>query len=454
MQIEFKKNAFIDSFFPLLRDTARYEILRGGRGSGKSKFAVQKFAFRMLTEHNNRFVFARAVKDTIRQSMYQQFKMFIYGQGLESAFDFRDTDMVIKCPSTNSEIVHVGLNESERTKSIAEATSSWMEEVTEVDERDFRNFNLGIRSQMGGYVQTVLTFNPIDENHWLRKEFYPPEVDELINQKYDRRMSKRRAMKANKGKWTDWDLEDVVTTMARNVKIGEEVATITTSHHLSTYEENPFVDLIYKADLEDIKEKDYGYWLVAAKGQWGTVGDLVFSPTWKNAEFPSSCDEVFYGMDFGYVHPSVLVMVGIKDDKYYVKELTYVKGLTNSQLIEHIKEEKLVERDGLIYADSAEPARIDEFDEAGFNVVPAIKGQNSIADGIDYLKSIDIFTNKDNVNLNRELKTYKRKIGSDGRPIENEFIKLNDDCIAATRYAVYSHSKAHDVKVGFVTRAI
>ena len=451
MQIEFKKNVFIDSFFPLLNDMARYLILRGGRGSGKSFYAVQKIIYRMLTESNNRFIFARAIKDTVRQSMYQQFKMFVYKQGLESAFEFRDTDMVIKCPSTNSEIIHVGLNESERIKSIAEATSAWIEEATELEERDFRNFNLSIRSQAGGYVQTILTFNPIDENHWLRKEFYPAEVDELINQKYDKRIQRKK--RANYG-WINYDLEDVIVRMANTIKIGNESAVITTSHHLSTYEDNPYVDLVYKAELEDIKEKDYGYWLVAAKGQWGTVGDLVFSPMWKFAEFPQSCDEIIYGMDFGYVHPSTLVMVGIKDDVHYIKELAYVKGYTNAQFIEHIKQENLIETDGLIYADSSEPARIDEFDEAGFNIIPAVKGQNSISDGVDYLKSIEIRTHKDNVNLNRELRTYKRKIGSDGRPIENEFVKLNDDILAAIRYAVWSHSKHNDVKIGFVTRAI
>ncbi len=451
MQIEFKKNAFIDSFFPLLKDTARYEILRGGRGSGKSYMAVQKFVFRMLTENNNRFLFVRAVKDTIRQSMFEQFKRFVYGQGLESAFDFRETDMVIKCPSTNSEIIHLGLNESERTKSTAEPTSAWIEEVTEVEERAFRNLNLGIRSQMGGYIQTVLTFNPIDENHWLRKEFYPEEIDKILNEKYDKRLKKKK--KAG-GAWVDYELEDVTARLVNNVKVDNEIIPITITHHLSTYEDNPFVDKIYKAELEDLKHKDYAYWLVCAKAQWGSIGDLVFSPMWRSADFPTSYDEVVYGLDFGYVHPSVLVMVGIKDDKYYVKELAYVKGLTNAQLIEFIQKENLVERDGLIYADSAEPARIEEFYNAGFNIEPAVKGQNSIADGIDYLKSIDIFTHRDNVNLNRELKTYKRKIGSDGKPIENEFVKLNDDCIAATRYAVYSHSKTHDVKVGFITRAV
>lgn len=450
LEIEFKKEVFIDSFYPLLFDMARYEILRGGRGSGKSFFVVQKIIYRMLTENNNRFLFVRAVKDTIRQSMFEQFKRFVYKQGLESAFEFRETDMVIKCPSTNSEIIHLGLNESERTKSTAEPTSAWIEEATEVEERDFRNLNLGIRSQVGGYIQTILTFNPIDENHWLRKEFFPPQVDDILNEKYDKRIKKKKSRNG----WIDYKLDEVSTLMLNRVKVDNEIIEIPISHHLSTYEDNPYVNKIYRAELEDLRHKDYAYWLVCAKAQWGSIGDLVFSPMWKKEPFPQSCDEIIYGLDFGYVHPSVLMMVGIKNDKHYTKELAYIKGYTNTQLIEFIQQEKLIETDGLIYADAAEPARIAEFEEAGFNIVPAIKGQNSIADGIDFLKSIDIYTNEENVNLNRELKTYKRKIGPDGRPIENEFVKLNDDCIAATRYAVWSHAKHNDVKVGFVTRAI
>ncbi len=454
MQIEFRKNAFIDSFYPLLFDQARYEILRGGGGSGKSYFAVQKIAYRMLTENNNRFLFVRAVKDTIRNSMYKQFKDYIFTNNLESAFEFRETDMQINCPSTNSEIICLGMNDRERIKSIAEPTSAWVEEATELDERDFRQLNMRIRSERGGYRQTIITFNPIDENHWLRKEFYPPEIDELLDQKYDIRMAKRKAMRAHKGEWTEFELSEVSTSMQRIINVDGQKIPITYTHHLSTYEENPYVNYEYRAELEDLKVKDYGYWLVYAKARWGSIGDLVFSPMWKMAEFPKSCDEVFYGLDFGYVHASALMMVGIKDGKYYVKELDYSKGYTTKDLIDHYREEGFIERDGLIYADSESPEKIDEFDAAGFNVTPAIKGQGSVAAGVDFMKSVEIFTHKDNVNLNRELKTWKRKLGTDGKPIEDEFVKLNEDCIAATRYAIYSNSQAHDVKVGFVTRAV
>jgi PBSX family phage terminase large subunit len=449
MEIEFKKNAFIDSFYPLLFDKARYEVLRGGRGSGKSFMAVQKFCYRMLTEYNNRFLFVRAIKDTIRQSMYAQFKKYVYTNNLSSAFEFRDTDMVISCSSTNSEIIHLGLNEPQRTKSVAEPTSAWIEEPTEIDERAFRDLNLGVRSTIGGYIQTVLTFNPVDENHWLRKEFFPPQIDEILNQKYDKRIQKKRK---TGDKWIDYDIEDVSTRMVNNVNVNGLIIPLITTQHLSTYEDNPFVNPEYRAELEDLKGKDYPYWLVCAKAQWGTVGDRVFDKMWKFAEFPQSCDEVFYGLDFGYIHPAALVMVGIKDKKYYVKELAYIKGEVPRELIQTFKEENLIEKDGLIYADAESPSSIDEFEQAGFNIVPAIKGQGSVNDGVQFMKSVEIFTHSDNVNLNRELKTWKRKIGSDGKPIEGEYSKLNEDCIAATRYAIWSHAQQHDVKVGFVTR--
>jgi len=242
--------------------------------------------------------------------------------------------------------------------------------------------------------------------------------------------------------------------MVRKIKVGNETAEIDYCLHLSSYEDNRFINLEYKAELEDLKNRDINYWQIYAKGKWGSIGGLVFNPMWKFADFPNSCDEVFYGLDFGYVHPSVLVMIGMKDGKYYVKELAYEKGLTNTQFIKYVKEENLIESGGIIYADSAEPDRIDEWAGAGFDIYPAVKGNNSIEDGIGFLKSIDIFTNKGNYNLNRELKTFKYKLDNNGKPIEGQYIKVNDDCIAATRYACYSHSKHNEVKVGFVTRAI
>ena len=84
------------------------------------------------------------------------------------------------------------------------------------------------------------------------------------------------------------------------------------------------------------------------------------------------------------------------------------------------------------------------------NVKEAEKGNDSVEKGIDLLKSIKIFTNEENTHLNKELKTYKYKSDSNGKPIEGEYVKINDDVIDATRYAVYSHSKSKIIRIGFV----
>jgi len=449
VKVDFPKYWVNDAFYPLLFDQSRYEMLRGGSGSSKSYFAVDKIIYRCLREQNNRFLFVRAVKDTIRNSMYRLFKDRVYALGVDQFFEFRDTFLEITVPLTGCEIICVGMNDRERLKSIADPTSAWVEEATELDEQDFLQLNMRLRSEKGGYRQTIVTFNPIDEYHWLRT-YFPDPIEEDLDKKYESRQQRRVR---NKG-WIDFKLDEISSRMIRKIKVGNEVAEIDYTLHLSSYEDNRFLNLEYKAELEDLRHKDINYWNIYAKAKWGSVGGLVFNPMWKFAEFPKDYDEIFYGLDFGYVHPSVLVMVGVKDDKYYVKELAYEKGMTNSAFIKYIKEESLIEGGAIIYADSAEPDRIDEWVNSGFDVYPSMKGNNSVKDGIDMLKSIDIYTCKDNYNLNRELKTYKHKLDNQGKPIEGEYIKVNDDCIAATRYAIYTHSKYNEVKVGFISRVV
>lgn len=444
LKIDFPKHWVNDTFYPLLFDQSRYLLLRGGSGSSKSYFSVDKIIYRMLKERGNRFLFVRAIKDTIRNSMYRLFKDRVYQLGLEQFFEFRDTLLEVIVPLTGGEILCVGMNDRERLKSIADPTSAWVEEITELDEHDFLQLNMRLRSEKGGYRQTICSFNPIDEYHWLRN-YFPDQIEEDLDKKYEARQQRR---KYNKG-WIDFKIDEISSRMLRKIKVGDEIAEIDYCLHLSSYEDNRFINLEYKAELEDLRHKDFNYWNIYAKAKWGSIGGLVFNPMWKFAEFPGSYDELIYGMDFGFVHPSVLVMIAIKDDNYYVKELLCESGLTNQKFIDRVKEEKFLEGDNKIYADHR-PEYISEWVDAGFNVVPAEKGNDSVEKGVDLLKSINIFTNKGNTRLNRELKTYKYKLNDKGKPIEGQFVKLNDDCIDAVRYAVFSHLKRKIVRIGFI----
>jgi phage terminase large subunit len=59
------------------------------------------------------------------------------------------------------------LDEPEKIKSISGITGMWLEEATEFDQEDWDQLRLRIRGIKPNYVQFLLTFNPIDEDHWL-----------------------------------------------------------------------------------------------------------------------------------------------------------------------------------------------------------------------------------------------------------------------------------------------
>ena len=88
-----------------------------------------------------------------------------------------------------------------------------------------------------------------------------------------------------------------------------------------------------------------------------------------------------------------------------------------------------------IYADSAEPARIEEITRAGFNVYPAKK---EVKNGIDYIKRKKIYIHESCANTIKEIQSYKWKEKKDGE-ILDEPVKFLDHAMDALRYAVYTH---------------
>jgi len=128
--------------------------------------------------------------------------------------------------------------------------------------------------------------------------------------------------------------------------------------------------------------------------------------------------------------------VGIKDWEIYLRELLYQTHLTNEDLIEKLKE-LIPDKNRYTYADSAEPARIEEIARAGFNIHPADK---SVKDGIDFVKRQKLHILKRSVNLIKEIGGYKYKEDKDGNVLE-EPVKFRDHLMDAMRMAIYTHLK-------------
>lgn len=172
-----------EAYISFLQSKHRYSVLMGGAGSGKSIAAAQKILLRLTSEENHRFLVLRKVKATIRSSVYQSFKDLIDLYNLESEFFINKTEMRFLHLPTGNEILCAGLDDPEKIKSVAGITSVWVEEATELEERDFNQLELRVRGETVNYKQFIVTFNPVDEQHWLKKRFFDTEDEQVFKLK-------------------------------------------------------------------------------------------------------------------------------------------------------------------------------------------------------------------------------------------------------------------------------
>lgn len=385
-----------DIYYPLYKDTSRYLVLYGGAGSGKSVFAAQKILVRMLTEQPHRFLVARKVARTLRFSVFSLFQDMIVQWELTPLFKVNKSDMTITCINGN-QILFAGLDDPEKLKSIAGITGIWIEEASELEQKDFQQLDLRLRGPTKYYKQIILTFNPISALHWLKKVFFDFKKDN---------------------------------------------ATIVKS----TYKDNKFIDPEYVKVLEDLKNQDETYYKIYALGEWGVLGNLVYT-NYVVEDIPlndESYNAIYYGLDFGYNDPSALIKIGWKDSEIYVLDEIYERHLTNTELIKLC--ESRVDKRHLIIADSAEPDRIQEFKKAGFRIQPCTKGKDSVKFGIDWLKRRKIHIHPSCVNTIKEIQTYKYRENKDGNVLD-EPVDFNDHAMAALRYGTEPLRNTKEVRI-------
>ena len=173
-------------------------------------------------------------------------------------------------------------------------------------------------------------------------------------------------------------------------------------------------------------------WKVYGLGERGASKEIIYTQWQITDQLPEGGD-VFYGLDFGYVHPLVLVKVCHYQGANYVKELLYKSGLTPSEIIREVKDH--ISDRKPVYCDAAEPKSIEELYRGGINAQAANK---EVWPGILKVKSYPLFIHKDSRNIIRELQSYKwRKDKNDN--VIDEPVKENDDAMDAMRYAIFTH---------------
>ena len=205
----------------------------------------------------------------------------------------------------------------------------------------------------------------------------------------------------------------------------------------STYKNNPFLSKLIVEEIENLINVDYEYYRVYCLGERANATTRVYNHFKQFIDEPLNIDTIIYGLDIGFNHPSALVECKFIDNRVYVKELIYERNLTSVDLINKIKIIG-IDKNRDFYVDSARPDIIEDLRRNGF--YKARGADKEVVEGIDSVKSMEVFIHHESINLWKEYKLYSWK--SNGDIIsDKEVVKEMDDGLDGTRYAIHSYKK-------------
>ncbi|MCM1299764.1 MAG: PBSX family phage terminase large subunit [Firmicutes bacterium] len=381
----------------------RYRVCKGSRASKKSKTAALWYIVNMMKYPDANLLVVRKVFRTLKDSCFTELKWAICRIGVSKLWEIRESPLEMTYKPTGQKIYFRGLDDPLKITSIAAPRGvlcwCWIEEAYEItSQEDFEMLNESIRGAVpegsGLFKQITLTFNPWNQNHWLKKRFF--------------------------------DRPD------------SETLAITTN-----YTCNEWLDKKDRELFEKMKEQNPLRYCVAGLGEWGVSEGLIFE---NRQEKAFDIDEIrgigsvraVFGLDFGYTNDPTALFCGLADMSsrtLWVFDEIYQKGMSNEKIAEEvIKAGYGKER---IRADSAEPKSIDRLRELGLvNISKARKGKDSVNSGIDFIKGFHIIIHPRCVNFITEISNYawdKDKEG--GRQINTPIDGFNH-LMDAMRYAM------------------
>ena len=370
----------------------RFIVNQGGARSSKTISIIQLIIVLCIRHSGEVFSVVRKTMPSLRGSAMRDFFGLLEQYGLYHPDNHSKSENIYRL--NGNEIEFFGLDEPQKVRG-RKRRWLWLNEANELTHEDFVQLNLRTTGQV------FMDYNPSDEDHWIYDKILPREDSALIK---------------------------------------------------STYKDNTFLEKEIIKEIERLKDEDENYWTVYGLGEIGHRMSRIYSrfdivPVW-----PESVDETIYGLDFGFNNPSALVECSWRDGELYLRERLYRSGLTNADLISHLLE--LIPGEAPIYGDSAEPGRIEEIsrahrpDGSRLNILPMVKGPDSVRKGIDSVKQFMVHILDESENLKREWKKYAWKTDKNGRVLD-EPIKFDDHCCDAVRGAVQSFRAREEFRVVF-----
>lgn len=391
----------------------RFNVFYGGAGSGKSHFVFQKMIFKYLKYENRKCLVVRKVSNTLRDSCFALVKSILSDWRLYDQCKINKTDLTIELPN-GSHFIFKGMDDPEKIKSIANIDDIIVEECTEINDFDFDQLTLRLRSK-NLYNQVHVMFNPVSKENWVYKRWFAETAD--------------------------YNKDNTVILH-------------------TTYKDNKFLPKEYIENLLEMERTNPAYYRIYALGEFATLDKLIYT-NWrcKLFDYRGILKEVkdskaIFSLDFGFTNDPTAFVCSILDEinkKIWIFDGFEEKGLLNDEIANKIIE--MGYRKEVITCDSAEPKSIEELKRNGLDRVRgAVKGKDSIINGINLLQQYEIVILPSLTWIIEEFKNYTWKKGKDGEYINVPIDKYNHS-LDALRYGITTEVGVKKITLSFFNRS-
>lgn len=385
----------VDVRFPkpahILFRQARYKVLFGGRGSGKS-WSIAKYLLMEGKDRKHRILCCREFQASIAESVHHLLVDQIYELGLQYFYKVTKTGIV---GLNGTEFLFSGLRYNiSSIKSMEGLTMCWIEEAQSVTKTSWDTLIPTLFRRPG--FQVIISFNPVEEDDPVFKTFVkntPPEGSLVAQLNWD------------ENKWFPEDLDIERKYMLANDPelydhvYGGEVLTI-----------GEAVIFRKRVEIVDFEEPP-----------WDA---LTIRP--------------FYGLDFGFANdPLACIRCWIDNDCLWIRNEYFGYGIELDDIPAKLDATIPGIRDWPIKADASRPETISFLKNLGFNISAAEKWQGSVEDGIAHLKAFKkIYIHPDCENIATEARMYKYKVDPKTNDVLPIIVDKHNHGWDATRYAL------------------
>jgi phage terminase large subunit len=387
-------------------------MLKGGRGSTKSTFASVEIISGMMRdaqngEHTNA-VALRKVKDTLKDSVYEQLEWAIDKLGVSDKWKCTKSPMEMVYLPTGQKILFRGADKPKKIKSTKVKKGYikyiWYEELDEFyGPEEIRTINQSLMRGGNKFV-VFYTYNPPKSSRsWVNQEAKIEKAGRLVHH------SDYRLVPA------EW-LGPVFLVEAEHLKATNEMAYL---HEYLGEETGTGLEVFRNVKLRKITDEEI-----------------------------KRFDRIKQGLDFGYaVDPVVFEKMHYDKTRrrlYIFYEFSGIQ-VSNRKLYENIKNHLVTET----IADSEEPKSIAELKSYGMKIKGAKKGPDSVEYGIKFLaEDIEeiIIDPARCPRAAREFINYALETDRNGE-VKSEYPDKDNHTIDAVRYALEDEMRQAKISI-------